>query len=56
MSGNERLRRTDEPVLEKHVGNFCEYFEFAKRNWAPKEVKNARDEAARAQIRKLLGD
>jgi hypothetical protein len=48
--------RRAEPELEKHVGNFCEYFEFAKRSWMPKEVKNSREEAARAQLRKLLGD
>jgi hypothetical protein len=48
--------RRAEPVLEKDVGNFCEYFEFARRDWAPKEVKNSREEAARAQMKKLFGD
>jgi hypothetical protein len=28
--------RRAEPVLEKHIGNFCEYFEFAIRDWKPK--------------------
>jgi hypothetical protein len=50
-----RERRAD-LVLEKHVGNFCEYFEFAKRKWVPKEVKNSREEAARAHLKNLLGD
>lgn len=48
--------RRAELVLEKHLGNFCEYFEFIKRNWVPKEIKDARAEAARAQLKKLLGD
>lgn len=48
--------RRAEPVLEKAVGNFCEYFDFAKRKWEPQEVKNSREEAARAHLKKLLGD
>ena len=50
-----RERRAD-LVLEKHVGNFCEYFEFIRRQWVSKEVKNAREEAARAHLKKLFGD
>ena len=48
--------RRAEPVLEKHLGNFCEYFEFVRRPWVPKEVKNSREEAARAQLKKLFGN
>jgi hypothetical protein len=48
--------RRAEPVLEKEVGNFCEYFEFAKRDWAGKAQVNAREDAARASLKKLLGD
>lgn len=48
--------RRAEPVLEKAVGNFCEYFEFARRPWVPKEIKNAREDAARNQLKKLFGD
>lgn len=48
--------RRAEPVLEKAVGNFCEYFEFARHPWTPKENKNSREEAARAQLKKLFGD
>lgn len=55
MAQQCRERRA-EPVLEKHVGNFCEYFEFVRRNCVPKEVKNSREEAARAQLKKLFGD
>jgi len=49
--------RRAEPVFEKHVGNFCEYFEFARRKWTPKEEKNnTREDAAREQMKKLFGD
>lgn len=48
--------RRAEPVLEKHVGNFCEYFEFVKRDWKPRSSENSREAAARAQLKKLLGD
>jgi hypothetical protein len=48
--------RRAEPVLEKHVGNFCEYFEFAVRKWVPTEQRDARADAARASLKKLLGD
>jgi hypothetical protein len=50
-----RERRAD-LVHEKHLGNFCEYFEFARRKWEPKEFKNAREDAARDSLKKLLGD
>jgi len=48
--------RRAEPVLEKHVGNFCEYFEFARRKWEGQAVVNAREEAAREKLKRLLGD
>jgi hypothetical protein len=50
-----RERRAD-LVLEKSVGNFCEYFEFVRRKWEGKEITLSREEAARAQLKKLLGD
>ena len=50
-----RERRAD-LVLEKHLGNFCEYFEFARRKWVAKEVKLSREEAARSHLKKLFGD
>jgi hypothetical protein len=50
-----RERRAD-PVLEKAVGNFCEYFEFVKRAWQPKSETNPRESAARQQMKKLFGD
>jgi hypothetical protein len=48
--------RRAEPVAEKHVGNFCEYFEFMRRNWVPKTDANPREDAARQQLKKLFGD
>jgi hypothetical protein len=50
-----RDRRT-EPEMEKAVGNFCEYFEFARRNWAAKKEDSSREDAARQQLKKLFGD
>jgi ribosome-binding protein aMBF1 (putative translation factor) len=48
--------RRAESVLEKAVGNFCEYFEFAKRGWTPKSEINSRESAARDRLKKLFGD
>ena len=48
--------RRAELVQEKHLGNFCEYFEFARRKWVTKEIKLSREEAARAHLKNLLVD
>ena len=48
--------RRAEPELEKAVGNFCELFEFARRSFVAKQQLNARETAARDQLKKLLGD
>lgn len=48
--------RRAEPVLEKNVGNFCEYFDFVRRVWVPRNEVNKRETAAREQLKKLLGD
>ena len=48
--------RRAELVLEKNLGNFCEFFDFARRKWEAKEFKLFREEAARAHLKKLLGD
>ena len=50
-----RERRAD-PVAEKHMANFCEYFEFARRVFVATEDVNPRESAAREQLKKLLGD
>jgi hypothetical protein len=49
-----RDRRAD-PVFEKAVGNFCEYFELARRAFVPKTDANPRENAARDQLKKLFG-
>ena len=50
-----RERRAD-LVHDKAAGNFCEYFEFARRVWVSKEIKLSREDAARAHLKKLFGD
>jgi hypothetical protein len=47
--------RRAEPVLEKAVGNFCEYFDFIRRKWTPKSEANSRETSAREQMKKLFG-
>jgi hypothetical protein len=49
-----RERRAD-LVQEKHMANYCEYFDMVKRVWAGKGA-NQREDAARMGLRKLLGD
>ena len=48
--------RRAEPVMEKESGNFCEYFEIAKRDYVPKTGVNPRETAARENLKKLFGD
>jgi hypothetical protein len=48
--------RRAEPVAEKHLGNFCEYFEFARRDFAAPAEGNPREASARAALRQLFGD
>ena len=48
--------RRAEPVLEKAVGNFCEYFEFIRREFKPKAENTSRADAARERMKKLFGD
>ncbi len=50
-----RDRRAD-PVAEKHMANFCEYFDFIRRNWVGKKEGSAREQSARESLKKLLGD
>jgi ribosomal protein L40E len=50
-----RDRRAD-PVAEKHLGNFCEWFEMARRVYRPAAEVPSREVAARDQLKKLLGD
>jgi len=48
--------RRAEPVFEKHVRNFCEYFELARRLFVPPAEEKSRESAARERMRKLFGD
>ena len=48
--------RRAEPVAEKYMANFCEYFEFIRRAWTGKKEVNGREESARANLKKLLSD
>jgi hypothetical protein len=48
--------RRAEPVDEKHLGNFCEYFEMARREFVKRDDASPRESSAREQLKKLLGD
>jgi hypothetical protein len=50
-----RDRRAD-PVAEKHVANFCEYFDFVRREWKGGAGPDPRESQARNALKKLLGD
>ena len=51
--------RRSEPVQEKDRANYCEYFDFARRNYQKierSEGEISREDAAKEAMRKLLGD
>lgn len=50
-----RDRRAD-PVAEKHLANYCEYFEMARREYVPKAGETSREDKARDTLKKLFGD
>jgi len=50
-----RERRAD-PVADKTSANFCEYFEFIKREWTGATGPDAAENKARENLRKLFGD
>jgi hypothetical protein len=45
-----------EPVADKDRANFCDWFEFARRNYSPDDAGNRRADQAREQFRRLFGD
>jgi hypothetical protein len=49
-----RERRAD-PVADKSTANFCEFFEFAVREWAAPGA-NQREADARERLRRLFGE
>jgi hypothetical protein len=50
-----RERRAD-LVHEKHLANYCEYFEMVKREFVPPAQSQSREAKARDALKKLLGD
>lgn len=50
-----RDRRAD-PVAEKHLANYCEYFEMARREFVPQGEDLSREAKARDALKKLFGD
>lgn len=48
--------RRAEPVFDKHVANYCEYFELARRVFVPPAEEKSREEQARSKLKNLLGD
>jgi hypothetical protein len=50
-----RDRRAD-PVAEKHLANYCEYFEMVRREYTAPSEENSREAKARDTLKKLLGD
>lgn len=48
--------RRAEPVFDKHLGNYCEWFEMVKRDWKETQPGNSREQAARDTLKKLFGD
>jgi hypothetical protein len=50
-----RDRRAD-LVSEKHLANYCEYFDFIRREFVPPVENTSREAKARNALKKLLGD
>ena len=50
-----RDRRAD-LVADKHMANYCEYFEFIRREFVPPAEDTSREAKARDTLKKLLGD
>jgi ribosomal protein L40E len=50
-----RDRRAD-LVGEKHMANYCEYFDMARREFTPPSENPGREQKARDTLKKLFGD
>ena len=48
-------RRAD-LVSDKHLANYCEFFELARREYRSVTENQGREESARDMLKKLLGD
>jgi predicted nucleic acid-binding Zn-ribbon protein len=53
---HECRERRAEPVADKTSANFCEYFEFIRREWTGDGGVDAREQKAREDLKKLFGD
>lgn len=45
-----------EEIMDKEHANFCEWFDFAPREWRPPAQDTRREDSARAALKRLLGD
>jgi hypothetical protein len=48
--------RRAEEVVDKHLANYCEYFEMARREYVPPAENKSREHKARENLKKLFGD
>jgi hypothetical protein len=55
-SAHQCRDRRAEPVFDKHLGNYCEWFELARRTFGGKAEPTDREQAARNTLKKLFGD
>jgi hypothetical protein len=43
-------------VAEKHLANYCEYFDIVRREFVPPAEDKSRESKSRESLKKLLGD
>ena len=55
-SAHQCRDRRAEPVFDKHLGNYCEWFEMVRRTFGGKTEPTSREQAARDSLKKLFGD
>jgi ribosome-binding protein aMBF1 (putative translation factor) len=55
-SAHQCKDRRAEPVFDKHMANYCEWFEMVRRPWAAQKPVETREQAARDTLKKLFGD
>ena len=48
--------RRAELTADKHMANYCEYFEFVRREFVAKAGDTSRESKARDTLKKLFGD
>jgi hypothetical protein len=48
--------RRAEPVTDKQMANYCEYFEMIRREFVPRSEGDSREDQARDTLKKLFGD